>query len=56
MLKSNVENNDNARASNMAQNCEILERLIADYGPSVELHITYITQLYIHITVQHYLP
>lgn len=41
-------------------NCEsvakYLNYLLADYGPFVELHIAYITQLYIHITVQHYPP
>lgn len=56
LLKSNVEKNDNARASNLkfSHNCgsvaKHLNYLLADYGPSLELHVAYSIQLYIHIT------
>lgn len=56
LLKSNVENNDNASASNLkfSQNCgsvaKHLNYLLADYGPSLELHVAYSIQLYIHIS------
>lgn len=58
----NVEHNDNARAGNweFSPNCgsiaKYLNYLLVDYSPSMELHTVYIIQLYIHITVQGYLP
>lgn len=59
LLKSNVENNDNAGASNVKflQNCRSVTKplnyLLADYGSFMELHIAYIIQLYLHITAQY---